>query len=84
LQAQAAAEAIAAAAGADLDPTPFRPVLRSVLMTAGGPRALPPLEEPNGHAEPASNGAQGWPPAGKIAAPLLGPYLASRLAAHAG
>ena len=35
-QADAAAEAIAAEAGADVDPQPFRPVLRGVLLTGRG------------------------------------------------
>ena len=38
-QADAVAEAIAASAGADIDPQPFRPVLRGVLLT-GGPGPL--------------------------------------------
>ena len=39
-QADAVAEAIAARAGADVDPRPFRPVLRGLLLT-GGVAALP-------------------------------------------
>ena len=35
-QADAAAQAIALAAGAPVDPTPLRPVLRAVLLTGGG------------------------------------------------
>ena len=34
-QASAAAESIAVDAGADLDPQPFRPVLRGLLLTGG-------------------------------------------------
>jgi sulfide:quinone oxidoreductase len=76
LQADAAAEAIAALAGAPVEPAPFRPVLRSVLVTGEGPRYL------------SSGGVDGRAPAsgliaGKIAAPLLAPYLAERLAAGA-
>ena len=40
-QADAVAEAIAASVGVDIDPQPFRPVLRGVLLT-GGRRALSP------------------------------------------
>ena len=40
-QAEAAAEAIAAAAGASLEPRPFRPVLRGLLLTGDGPRISP-------------------------------------------
>jgi sulfide:quinone oxidoreductase len=39
-QADAAAEAIAAAAGAELDPRPFDPVLRGILWTGEGARYL--------------------------------------------
>ena len=39
-QADAVAEAIAASAGADIDPRPFRPVLRGVLLTGGSARYL--------------------------------------------
>ena len=75
-QADAAAEAIAAAAGADVEPAPFRPVLRGVLLTehetrfmqrdasgTGGDRsavAVPPLW---------------WPPT-KIAGRELSKHLA--------
>ena len=37
-QAGAAAESIAAEAGADIEPQPFRPVLRGVLLTGRGQR----------------------------------------------
>ena len=43
-QADAAAEAIAAEAGVALEPTPFRPVLRGLLLTGSFPRYL--LSEP--------------------------------------
>ncbi len=39
-QADAAAEAIAAAAGVEIEPTPFVPVLRGLLLTGGEPRFL--------------------------------------------
>ena len=39
-QAEAAAEAIAAAAGVDVTPRPFRPVLRGLLLTGAEPRYL--------------------------------------------
>lgn len=39
-QADVVAEAIAAEAGADVDPRPFDPILRGVLWTGGGPRYL--------------------------------------------
>lgn len=76
-QADAAAEAIAAAAGADLTPEPFRPVLRGLLLTGNEPRYLrreirgDPAQEPTATAEPLW-----WPPA-KIVGRYLAPYLAS-------
>jgi sulfide:quinone oxidoreductase len=39
-EADAAAEAIAAAAGCEVDPSPFDPVLRAVLWTGADPRYL--------------------------------------------
>jgi sulfide:quinone oxidoreductase len=39
-QADAAAEAIAALAGADVTPEPFRPIMHGILLTAGKPRYL--------------------------------------------
>jgi sulfide:quinone oxidoreductase len=83
LQADAAAEAIAAAAGADIEPAPFRPVLRSVLMTGHGSRYLAPTETANGNGGREPNGEPALTAATKIAAPLLAPYLASRLSASA-
>jgi sulfide:quinone oxidoreductase len=68
--ADAAAEHIAARAGADIEPQPFVPVLRGKLLTGGAPRSL--------------RGAKGvsdvadhilwWPPA-KVAARHLAPAL---------
>ena len=40
-QADAVAEAIAASVGADIDPQPFRPVLRGVLLTGAAPHYPP-------------------------------------------
>ena len=76
-QADAAAEAIAADLGCDLEPTPFRPVLRGLLLTGRAPRYL--------RAEALAGGATGsisdeeaiwWPPA-KIAGRRLAPFLAA-------
>ena len=39
-QADAVAEVIAASVGVDIDPQPFRPILRGLLLT-GGPPSLP-------------------------------------------
>jgi sulfide:quinone oxidoreductase len=76
-QAVAAAEAIAARHGADLDPEPFRPILRGMLLTGGEPRWL---RGPQGATPGASRGAMQalwWPPT-KIATRYLAPYLVGR------
>ncbi|MDP9345750.1 MAG: NAD(P)/FAD-dependent oxidoreductase [Actinomycetota bacterium] len=70
-QADAAADAIAAALGAPVDPAPFRPVLHALLLDPEGERLLdgdadePTAEEP-------------WWPATKVAARHLAPYLSTR------
>jgi sulfide:quinone oxidoreductase len=74
-QADAAAEAIAALAGADVGPRPFRPVLRGRLLTGRGKRYMH-------HVSGAGDGATAeealwWPP-GKVAGRRLAPYLAER------
>jgi sulfide:quinone oxidoreductase len=76
-QADAAAEAIAAAAGADLDPRPFRPVLRGMMLTGRGKEWM--RHEPAGGAGEgtAVRRALWWPPT-KIAGRYLSPYLAAR------
>jgi sulfide:quinone oxidoreductase len=75
-QAHAAAEAIAAEAGADVEPHPFRPVLRGLLLTGAAARYL---RNDLGDAEPGGVSAESlwWPPA-KIVGRHLGPFLAAR------
>ena len=77
-QADAAAEAIAARAGADVDPQPFRPVLRGLLLTGATPRYMR-AEVSGGRGEDwrVSDHALWWPPS-KIAGKRLAPYLALR------
>jgi sulfide:quinone oxidoreductase len=77
-QADAAAEAIAARAGADLEPQPFRPVLRGMLLTGSTPRYMR-AEVGGGRGErwEVSEHALWWPPS-KIAGRWLAPYLALR------
>ncbi len=76
-QADAAAEAIAAVAGADIEPARFRPVLRGVLLTGTRPRylrrelAFEPAVDPMASFDPIW-----WPPA-KIVGRYLAPFLAS-------
>ena len=75
-QADAVAETIAAAAGAPIEPRPFRPVLRALLLTGDGPAFLR-VELGGGHGETseASDEALWWPP-GKIVGRYLAPFLA--------
>jgi sulfide:quinone oxidoreductase len=78
-QADAAASAIAAAAGAPVDPQPFRPVLRGAVITGHAPRFL--RAQPDLGLGPVSSVAARsvlwWPPA-KIAGRYLAPYLAKK------
>ena len=77
-QADAVAEAIAARVGAPVDPRPFRPVLRGLLLTGAAPEFM--RAEVSGgadHPPVASTHALWWPPS-KIAARWLAPYLAQR------
>lgn len=77
-QADAAAEAIAARAGAPVDPQLFRPVLRGLLLTGSTPRYMR-AEVSGGRGEDwrVSDHALWWPPS-KIAGRRLAPYLALR------
>jgi CBS domain-containing protein len=79
-QADAAAEMIAANAGADLTPHPFRPVLRGLLLTGRQPRYLR-HQITGGAGDPsaASSEPLWWPPA-----KIVGHYLAPFLGAVAG
>jgi sulfide:quinone oxidoreductase len=75
-QADAAAEAIAAAAGADVDPRPFTPVLRGLLLTGLTPRFL--RSELGRHETELDTEALWWPPA-KIVGRYLAPFLAAQM-----
>jgi sulfide:quinone oxidoreductase len=77
--ADAAAEAIAQAAGADLRPEPFRPVLRGLLLTGSQPRYLRHELTGVGQSDTASPDPLWWPPA-----KIVGRYLAPFLAGFAG
>jgi sulfide:quinone oxidoreductase len=75
-QADAAAETIAARAGADVEPTPFRPVLRGMLLTGSTSRYLrADVSGTAGDSSSTSEQALWWPPS-KIAGRWLAPYLA--------
>jgi sulfide:quinone oxidoreductase len=76
-QAEAAAEAIAAEAGAGLTPRPFRPVLRGLLLTGARPQYLRrEVTGGVGETDEASPDPLWWPPA-KIVGRYLAPFLAS-------
>jgi sulfide:quinone oxidoreductase len=78
-QADAASEAIAAELGAELEPQPFRPVLRGLLLTGAAPRYLrAEIAGGRGDEWSVSESALWWPP-GKIAGRYLAPYLATEL-----
>jgi sulfide:quinone oxidoreductase len=70
-QAVVAATAIAFAAGADVAPAPYRPVLRALLLTGETPRWL---RSEGGASELVAGDAPWWPPH-KIATRYLAPYL---------
>lgn len=78
-QADAVAEAIAASVGADIDPQPFRPVLRGLLLTGGPARYLrSDISGKAGDDSVISEEALWWPP-DKISGRYLAPYLSSQV-----
>ena len=77
-QADAAAESIAAQAGADIEPAPFRPVLRGKLMTGAQPLYMRSDISGTAGDESTSSGHTLWWPPGKVAGAYLAPYLAAR------
>jgi sulfide:quinone oxidoreductase len=75
-QADAAAETIAAAAGAGIEPRPFQPMLRALLLTGGRPTFLQ-IELGGGHGETSAASEKPlWPEPGKIVGRRLAPFLA--------
>jgi sulfide:quinone oxidoreductase len=76
-QADAAAADIAANAGAAVERTPFRPVLRGRLLTTRGPRYLR-YDAGGGAGEGEATTQTLWWPPGKIAGRWLAPWLAAR------
>jgi sulfide:quinone oxidoreductase len=78
-QADAVAEVIAASVGVDIDPQPFRPILRGLLLTGGPPRYLrADISGRSGDDSTISGEALWWPP-DKLAGRYLAPYLSSRV-----
>ena len=82
-QADAAAEAIAAAAGVELEPRPFQPVLRGLLLTGGEPHYLRTEIARPGDASQVATQPLWWPPA-KIAGRRLAPFFAELTGEDAG
>ena len=74
-QADAVAEAIAASVGANIDPQPFRPILRGVLLLGGAARYLrADISGRAGDNSIISSQPFWWPP-NKLAGRYLAPYL---------
>ena len=80
-QADAAAESIAAAAGADLIPSPFEPVLRGMLLTGSAPHYFRRELEAGDEHSSASVEPLWWPPA-KIVGRRLASFLAEQVGAQ--
>ena len=78
-QADAVAETIAATVGVEIDPQPFRPVLRGVLLTGGCPRFL--RADVSGRAGDDSTVSRRplWSPPNKLAGRYLAPYLSGQV-----
>jgi sulfide:quinone oxidoreductase len=75
-QADAVAAAIAARFGAPVEPEPFRPVLRGMLLTGDGARLMR-AEVSGGRGEPSEGNTEMlWWPDGKIVGRFLSLYLA--------
>jgi sulfide:quinone oxidoreductase len=78
-QADAVAETIAASVGAEIDPQPFRPVLRGLLLTGGAARYLrSDISGEAGDDSTISSTTLWWPP-DKLAGRYLAPYLSSQV-----
>jgi sulfide:quinone oxidoreductase len=76
-QADVVATTIAAAAGADVTPEPFEPVLRALVLSSSPLFLRTELRGGRGDVSSADTEALWWP-ASKIAARYLSPYLAER------
>ena len=78
-QADAVAETIAATVGVEIDPQPFRPVLRGALLTGGRPRFL--RADISGRAGDDSTVSERplWSPPNKLAGRFLAPYLSGQV-----
>jgi|SRR5215216_3660701 len=77
-QADAAAEAIAASLGADIDPDPFRPVLRGVLLAGNRPHYLR-ADISGSTAESSISEKELWWPPNRLCGRYLAPYLSRQV-----
>jgi sulfide:quinone oxidoreductase len=77
-QADVAAEAIAALAGAPVTPEPFRPEIHGILLTGAAPRFLTARVAGGRGLHSEITDEPTWSPAAKIAARYLAPYLERR------
>jgi sulfide:quinone oxidoreductase len=75
LQADAAAQAIAALAGVDIDPQPFDPVIHGILLTGAKPRYLTARLAAGHSSHSEITDTPTWSPPTKIAARYLARYL---------
>jgi sulfide:quinone oxidoreductase len=80
-QADAAAEAIAALAGAPITPAPFQPEIRGILLTGRRPRYLTARLSGGMSFSSELTDEPTWTPVAKISARYLAPYLESRATA---
>jgi sulfide:quinone oxidoreductase len=80
-QADAAAESMAAFAGVDIEPRPFEPVLRGLLLTGLLPRFI--RSEAGGRSQSFDTEPLWWPPA-KIAGRYFAPFLALQVGVPSG
>ncbi len=77
-QADTAAEAIAALAGAEVEPKPFHPMIHAILLSGDHPLYLS-AQITGGHGSGSEiSDTPTWSPATKIAARYLAPYLDAR------
>jgi sulfide:quinone oxidoreductase len=82
-QADAVAEAIAASVGVDIDPQPFRPTLRGLLLTGGRARYLrADISGDAGDDSVIADTALWWPP-NKLYGHYLAPYLSTQVGSAA-
>jgi sulfide:quinone oxidoreductase len=82
-QADAVAEAIAASVGVDIDPQPFRPTLRGLLLTGDRARYLrADISGDAGDDSVIADTALWWPP-NKLYGHYLAPYLSSQVGSEA-